>query len=496
MDRFPYKTEPFADYQRDFLRLSWRRPFARITMEQGTGKTWLMINTAVALYLKKKIDGMVVLAPNGVHLAWALEQLPLHMSDAVPWKAYVWVSASERSTASPWLDITRDPSVGLAIFCVNTEALARPKCRKAIGTFLTNRRCLMVVDEAGDFVTPSAKRTQALMRYRERAPYRRTLDGTPVGTKPFEVYSPCRFLSPSILGYRTFAEMKEAHAEWDVMERGDNGREFKVIRTDATGKKIWKDLDLLRAKLKPHTFRITKADALPFLPPKQYFTRYFEMTPEQWRLTRALRDEMTAELANGGTITATNVLTRYLRYQQIACGYVPPDIIYGEETEPMRILPGPNPRLDMAVDEVLRYNGKPTIVWTRFQFDIDLLLPRLRAEGLRVVVYDGRTNSVQREEAVRFFQNGDINVFLSNPAAGGRGLNLFAAQNELFYANYFGLRRRLQAEDRGHRIGTAYPVNITDLVGLGSIDLKILKALRENRELADIVNDDPRKEWI
>lgn len=519
---FPYKTQPFGPYQREILRASAPMAAAFLQMEQGTGKTWIAINTAAFLFLKGKIDGMVVLAPKGVHTAWALEQLPEHMPDCVPWKAHVWSSKDERKRAnrdkkkkvgptqrrenSALWQLAADKSV-FPILCMNSEAVTLDLAKKAVGTMLTMRRCLFVVDESGDFSKPSGARTRTLMNWRARAPYRRCLDGTPVSTEPFELYSPYRFLSPAILGYETYGAMKEAHAEWEEFVKGGDApdlspeerrkRTFKVIARDPlTGKKKWKDLDVLARKIAPYTFRVTKAEALPFLPPKVFTKRFFELTDEQWRLTLELKEQMTTTLETGQTVTATTILTQYLRYQQIACGYVPPDIVYGEEVEPVAIIPGENPRLEATVDEVLRYNGRPTIIWTRFQFDVDLLRDRLRAEGLSVVTYDGRTSITDREEAKRKFQEGKVNIFLGNPAAGGRGLNLYRAEFEIFYANYFGLRRRLQAEDRGHRIGTTTPVGICDITGQRSIDMMIVRALRNNQEVADVITGDPAKEWI
>lgn len=509
---FPYKSDPFAPYQRETLKATALKPFHFIAWEQGCGKTWLAINSAAALFLHGKIDGVVVLAPNGVHSAWALEEIPKHMPDVVPWRAHVWRSAKERAKMKQRAEAAPEDReawavsdlatnfTGLAILCVNSEAVTLKLAKKAIGTFLARRRCLFIVDESGDFTTPSAKRTRALMHWASRAPYRRCLDGTPVGTEPFELYAPYRFLSPAILGYRKYQDMKDAHAEWETHERGDNGREFKVIAVDRkTGKKKWKDLDVLARKIAPHTSRITKAEALPFLPPKLFKKRFFELTEEQQRLTTELQVELQATLQDGQTVTATNVLTQYLRFQQIACGYVPPDIIYGEEeVQPVSIIPGPNPRLELAIEEALRHDGKPAIIWTRFHFDIDLLAPRLRDEGFTVGVYDGRTTTTQREDVKARFQQGELHFFIGNPAAGGRGLNLYRAGWGMFYANYFGLRRRLQAEDRAHRIGSSLLQNVLwiDLLGLRSIDLTIVRALRNNQEVADCITGDPSKEWI
>lgn len=502
---FPYKTQPWAQYQRDALMQSASRPAFFLAMPPGTGKTWVMINTAAFLFLTNKIDAMLVLAPNNVHLAWAAEQLPLHMPDTVPWHAVVW--RSKRKPMMMRADVQLAINAGrdqFPIFCVNSETITTPRCTTAVTAFLKAKRCLFVVDESGDFTTPSAQRTRQLMRWRRLAAYRRCLDGTPVNTTPFDLYAPYRFLDPRILGYDNFQQMKDAHAEWEEFERergvdaAGNRRTqmFKVVKV-VNGRKQWKNLDVLAAKIAPHTYRITKEEALPDLPPKIYRKVLFELTEEQRRLTRELKSQLTTDLAGGGTATAMIVLTQYLRYQQISCGYIPPDIIYGEdETQPLHIIPGPNPRLDAALAEIQRCGTQATIIWTRFHFDIDLLTENLRDLNLKFVTYDARTSVEARERAKLAFQAGEVGLFLGNPAAGGRGLNLQVAEREIFYANYFGLRRRLQAEDRGHRIGTKGSLLITDVVGERSFDTVILRALRNNMELSDLITGDPTLDWI
>lgn len=505
---FPYKTAPMYPRQREIVRATWAQPFHFLNMEQGTGKSWVTIVTAAALYLHQKIDGMVVTAPNNVHIAWAAEQLPLHMPDVVPWKAHVWLSAKERgwenkrkagrvaADENALLQLAADRTI-FPVLCINSETISSDLARKAVTKFLKMRACLFVVDESGDFTKPSGTRTRTLMGFRRYAPYRRCLDGTLLSTQPLELYSPYRFLSPGILGYDTYQQMKDDVAEWEEYERGDNGRTFKVVATDReTGRKLWKNLDKVASRIAPYTTRVTKAQVLPDLPPKQYHKRFFSLTAEQWRLFRELVESQVANLQDGQTVTTTNPLTFLLRAQQITCGYVPPDIIFGEEEQPVAIIPGPNPRLEAAIQEILAYNGAPTIIWTRFHFDIDLLKPILEAEGLDVVVYDGRCSQVEKEEAKASFMHGGAHIFLANSAAGGRGLNLQRATKVLFYANYFGLRKRLQAEDRAHRIGTTRTVDVTDLLGYRSVDMKIVKALRENHDVADALTGDPLMEWI
>lgn len=504
------------------------RVFHFHALEQGTGKTWVAINTAAALYLNGKIDALVVLAPNGVHTAWAREQLPAHMPAVVPMVVHEWHSGPERQQRQrarrlvhAELRTLLAAGDNFVVLVMNSEAFGTVRAAQAtVETVLRNRRTLLVADESSTFSTPSAKRTRALLRLGPLAAYRRCLDGTPSDGTPFDLYAQYNFLHPGILRCATFAAFKKRYAEWVEHERSDTGRKFSVVRTRHDGSKVFKHLDELREKIAPYTSRITKAEALPHLPPKLFSKRYFPLTDEQQRLTEELRDDLQTQLASGATVTATNVLTNYLRRQQVSCGYVPTDVVWSEgddpddalslNCQPIEQLTGGNPRLTLALEELQRLAptpDRPVIVWTRFHLDIDLLRTAFAAQGWSVGVYDGRVPKGSRAQTLLDFQAGATAILLANPAAGGVGLNLQRAHDVLYYANYFGLRRRLQSEDRCHRIGTHNAVRYVDLVATSqrltrstkelTIDERILRAFRQHMDIADLLNQDARRlDWI
>lgn len=66
-----------------------------------------------------------------------------------------------------------------------------------------------------------------------------------------------------------------------------------------------------------------------------------------------------------------------------------------------------------------------------------------------------------------------------------------AADYVIYYSNSFDLEVRMQSEDRCHRIGTKNNVTYIDIEARKSIDTKIIKALREKKNLADIITKDP-----
>ena len=536
MTSFPYKTQPLYPAQRAILQASCRARGHYLAMEQGTGKSWVTLNTAAYLALNGAIDGMIVCAPNGVHVQWALDQIPAHMPDIIRATSYVWRSGAERTAkgkrtrealkhgksrarvlSEPFTAFVRGSA--FPIFCVNTEAVGKvPALEKAFQLMLATRRCLLVLDEASDFSSPSAVRTRTILRYARLAPFRRCLDGTPTNGLPWDMWAAYRFLDPGILGYApTYGAMKGAHGEWRAWERVTGARPVKLLRKARDGTPMLKALDRFREAVAPYTSRVTKADVLPHLPPKRFSAHYFELTPGQTRLMRTLRATLRATLDSGGTVTAEHVLTLALRLQQIANGFVPLDVAWsGAVTQPTEWLmtPEENPRVN-ALAAVLRARPPahyPTIIWTRYQADLDLLRDVLTgpAWGLRVGVYDGRVSAEDRLRVKGAFMDGTLDIFLSNPAAGAKGLNLYRATSVIYYANYFGLRRRLQSEDRAHRIGTIAPVTYTDLIGLSgdldplsaraqreSIDWTIRRALRANKSVADLLTGDASlSDWI
>ena len=61
---------------------------------------------------------------------------------------------------------------------------------------------------------------------------------------------------------------------------------------------------------------------------------------------------------------------------------------------------------------------------------------------------------------------------------GGYGITLTAASTVIYYSNNYDLEKRIQSEDRAHRIGQKNPVLYIDMMSKGTVDEKIIKALK------------------
>lgn len=475
---FRHQAEEVRDHGTDASRgLFW---------EQGCGKSWVIVTTAGLLYKAGEINGLVVLAPNGVHRNWVSDELPTHLGEDVfeQTTCHVWYSSQTKAHAQSFAQALLAP--GLAVLVMSYNALLTTAGQEAWKTFLKTRRCLYVLDESHYIKNPAAKWTKRVIGSASiAAPYNRILTGTPVANSPFDLYSQLRFLDKQVwadLGIRSFAGFKQFFGIWEVRKTRDD-RNFPVCVA-------YRNANILSEKLATYGSRLTKDEVLD-LPPKLYSKRYFTLTPAQNRLYQQLRDDMIAELDSGEELTAILAIVRLIRLQQVTCGYLPSSD--GEDAR-LRDIIGPNPRLDLLA-ETCEPLGHKAIIWCRFRRDIEKIMahPVFMNRSVRI---DGSVTGEARGEAIDRFQQGGVQFLVANPAAISTGVTLHAARTVIYYSNSFNLTHRLQSEDRAHRIGQKHPVHYIDLVCPGTVDMRIVEALRKKVELASVITGDTLREWL
>jgi SNF2 family DNA or RNA helicase len=477
-----FRTTPFSHQRLWWEKTRDREAFA-VLWEQGTGKTKLTVDTAAWLFQNGKIDTLFVLAPNGVHRNWIVNEVPTHLPESILWRGLLWHSskantAGARKEAADALQ-TRH---GLLVVAMSYDALMTKAGDDFAQKLLTGRKVLMVLDESARIKNPKAKRTIRVLARGRRAAYRRILTGTPVANSPFDVFTQFGFLSPTIwadIGCSSFSAFKTYFGIW--IERLDprSGRTFRELLR-------YKNLEQLAAITERISTRVTKAAVLD-LPEKLYVKRYFDLGPEQARTYALMKEGFHLQL-EAGEVNAMLAITQLLRFQQIASGWITND----EKTLTVDL---ENPRLDTLMEILEDLQGK-AIVWAKFTREIDTIMVSLKKAGIEAVRYDGQSSQQDRADAITSFQDGSARVFVANPAAAGEGLTLHAATTVIYYSNSFKLTDRLQSEDRAHRIGQRHPVTYYDLIATDTVDEKIVDALRAKLDIASTITGDAVKKWI
>ena len=478
---FLLKTEPYA-HQLKALQLSYNKENFAYFMEMGCGKSKVLIDNIAWLYWHRKIDTAIIVAPKGVYTNWRNNEIPTHLTDDISVKVYIWKSnLNKRETMELKNSVGHEARTHLRILLINVEAFATKKIFKFLDTFTHRSKFLVAVDESTTIKNIKAKRTKALIQFAEGAKYKRILTGAPITKSPLDLYSQFLFMDRKILGFCSYWSFQGRYAV--IMNRKMGSHQFNQV----VG---YKNLDELKKKIEPHSFRITKKDALD-LPPKTYVTRQVDLTMEQERHYQSIKKTSVAFLESGDMVTAPEVMTRLLRLQQLLCGYL--------VTDDGEIKHIPNNRLTVLLEVIEEMEGK-VIIWSRFRHDIMKICSSLKGVYGQdsTVTYFGDTSMADRDEAIARFQDPSdpTRFFISNAQTGGMGITLHAATNVIYYSNDFNLESRVQSEDRAHRVGQHHPVLYVDLVCPNTVDVHIVKTLVNKSKLANITLGEQILEWL
>ena len=73
---------------------------------------------------------------------------------------------------------------------------------------------------------------------------------------------------------------------------------------------------------------------------------------------------------------------------------------------------------------------------------------------------------------------------------------LTEASTVIYYSNNYDLEKRIQSEDRAHRIGQKNKVLYIDLMAKGTVDQKIIQSLRSKVNIAKEISGEELITWI
>jgi len=475
---YKFKTKPYA-HQITALEKSWDRTEYGYFMEMGTGKSKVLVDNMAMLYDKGRINGAVIVAPKGVYRNWYSQEIPNHLPSHIQPKMVLWTALTSKTKDKEYQTLF-ETGHDLHILIINVEALSTKKGLDFAAKFMRCHKTMLAIDESTTIKNPNAKRTKSILTLGKEATYRRILTGSPVTKSPLDLYTQCGFLNSFLLGYDSFYAFRNRYA--NMIDRNFGGRRVQLISS-------YKRLDELADKLKAFSYRVLKDECLD-LPDKVYIRREVDLTDEQSKAYSTMKSAALA-LLKGKMATAPHVLTQMMRLHQITCGHLRNDD--GTITEIK------NNRLKELINLLDEVEGK-VIIWANYVYDIENIVKTIgEAFGEdSIVQYYGAIPAEQRQQNIEKFQdpNSKTRFFVGNPQTGGYGITLTCANTVVYYSNGYDLEKRLQSEDRAHRIGQTKSVTYVDFIAPKTVDEKIVKALRKKMNIANEIMDEDWREWI
>lgn len=434
---------PTTPYDHQWRALAWAepKPFYALLMEQGTGKTPVVIWDCARRYTRGQLNGMLVMAPNGVQSNWVLRELPKHMPRGIQWQAASWSSDNNKRQRAAVDDLFRPAGDRLRFLTMNWEALNTGDGFELAEEFLKSIGALagMAGDESQRIKNNGAGRTKAAHKLKPYATALRVImSGTPIVKSPWDAFSQFGFLSKGILETPSYTAFKAEYAELlppghgllrhitdrlrpqvetrfayvkrdaeAMAKRAEQTRDAQlagkamlelnryehlvaeellkrapqlVAKDPITGLPKWKNLERLERLIAPHAFRVLKKDCLD-LPDKVYTTRWFKMTAKQTNVQDVLKNELRLILDNGD-IEPVHRLAALTKLAQVSSGYF---LVPGTDVQ-QRIMPlEKNPKLKVLMEEVESCldAGESMIIWARFQAELRDIAEALRELKLK-----------------------------------------------------------------------------------------------------------------
>ena len=478
MINYKFKTKPYA-HQITALEKSWDKTEYGYFMEMGTGKSKVLVDNMAMLYDKGKINGAIIVAPKGVYRNWYSQEIPNHLASHIQPKMVLWTALTSKTKDKEYQSLF-ETGHDLHILIMNVEALSTKKGLEFATKFMSCHKTMIAIDESTTIKNPSAKRTKAILKLGKEATYRRILTGSPVTKSPLDLFTQCGFLNSYLLGYDSFYAFRNRYA--NMIDRNFGGRRVQLIGS-------YKRLDELADKLKTFSYRVLKDDCLD-LPDKVYIRREVDLTEEQTKAYSTMKSAALASL-NGKMATAPHILTQMMRLHQITCGHL--------KNDDGTITDIKNNRIKELINLLDEVEGK-VIIWANYVHDIEHIVKTISDEfgDDSIVQYYGAIPAEQRQKNIEKFQdpNSKARFFIGNPQTGGYGITLTCANTVVYYSNGYDLEKRLQSEDRAHRIGQTKSVTYVDFIAPKTVDEKIVKALRSKMNIANQIMDEDWKEWI
>ena len=331
----------------------------------------------------------------------------------------------------------------------------------------------LLLDEAQDVKNPATKRARSLRRLHARRKVAMT--GTPIENRLSELWAIMDIVNPGLLGSRDRFDRAFARP---IEQFGDEGA-----------------LARLRSIVDPFVLRRAKdsPEIELELPPITIEKDYCRLTVEQASLYQATVDRwLTRVEAHEDRFGRRGAVLAMLGQLKQVCNH--PEMLL-TTGRPLDGRSGKLERLVRLLGDVP--SADKSLVFTQYP-GFDRLVPHLEERlGRSVGFFHGRLNAKQRDELLTAFAHEEgPSVLVVSIRAGGRGLNLPAANHVFHFDRWWNPAVEQQATDRAYRFGQRKHVYVHSLICSGTLEERIDLLLDSKRELAEKVIAGRSEDWL
>ena len=430
------------DYQKYATRYILEHPVSAVFLDCGLGKSVITLSAVFDLCLDSfEVRKVLVIAP----LRVAMQTWP--------------------GEIGKW-----DHLKGLTYsVAVGSEKERLQAFRKKADVYITNRESvewlversgvpfdfdMVVVDELSSFKSHQAKRFKSLLKVRPGVKRIVGLTGTPSSNGLADLWAEFRLLD---MGERLGRYITRFRQRWFVPDKRNGAVVFSYRPVEGAEDDIY-------GRISDITISMRSSDYLE-LPECVMNEVVVDMDEKEKKVYETFRKDMVAEIGDK-EIDAVNAASLSGKLLQMANGAV-----YGRDGGCIAIH---DRKLDALEDLIEGMNGRPVLVAYWFRHDAERIRERFSVREIRT------------GKDIDDWNRGDIPVAIIHPASAGHGLNLQEGGSTLvWFGLTWSLELYLQTNARLHRQGQRNTVIIHHIICRGTVDEKVMEALRRKEGIQD-----------
>jgi SNF2 family DNA or RNA helicase len=433
-------------YQLDGIAFAVGRGRAVIADDMGLGKTIQGIGVSELLAQDAAVSKVLIICPASLKSQWRTEIERFTSRDC----QLILGTAGERAE-----QYDND-----CFFTVcNYEQVLRD-----INTIEQVKWDLIILDEGQRIKNWETKTSQTIKAL--KSPFALVLTGTPLENRLDELHSIIEFIDDRRLGpaFRFYNQHRI---------------------TNEKGKLLgYKNLDLLREKLKPVLIRRTRNKVLKQLPPRTTEIRRIIPTDEQVTI-HSQNKRVVSQILKKKYISEMDLLR--LQKALLICRMAADSTFLVDKREP-----GYSSKLEeieSLLDQLMSEDDRKVVLFSEWTTMLNLIEPLLKKRKIDFVRLDGSVPQKKRLGLVsRFNKEPDCRFFITTNA-GSTGLNLQAANTVINVDLPWNPAVLEQRIGRAHRMGQKRPVQIFLLVTEDTIEENLLGTLSAKQALFNAALD-------
>lgn len=431
-EEIEFELSPFLyDYQKKIVNTALNCGSYGIFSETGTGKTLM------ALEIAAHYENVLILCPLSViETAWIDDCHKFYPGMSI---VSVWADSREGRRKLLW-----QPS-HIKVMNYDTFKILRYE----ISNFGFD---CMIVDESSVMKNMNAQITSAIMQMMFIVPHKFVLSGCPTPNHNSEIFPQMKFLDSEIFGNNYYGFLARYFHQ-------DMANPHRWYQTD-------EDKERYFSRLSEKSVFLRKDECLD-LPDKVFEVRRFSLSDEQQSAYDSFVSDIRTHINEWSKFEFT---AKLMKLREIASGF-----IIQKDQSVVDFSSSKKALLKSVLEEI---GNQPVVVWCQFTHEIETLAAEFGGAGLT-------SATPNRDEIIRDFKEGRINLLFTNPKLVGKGLTFTNCTYSVYYSLSFSYEDFKQSQDRIHRIGQGSKCTYIILQARDTIEEKIYACLQNKGNAVD-----------